>query len=492
MWNQWREAWLRSRANRLARKAQELRLMGRHEEALPVQEALLEIARKLALAHPEDTDDLLHVPDELYNLAGSLIATGRLEAAVEALQESEQKYLELGAAGAPGIDALVADAQARKGLAQGILGYGASAVMALDAAVVTYRRLLNGRDGDPRYLDLARALAMNAEVLWMHGDPALAVTSAEGAIHLYASRVQIISHAPDAVMHWGYMRTAASVASEIHAAQGRIDQALTFDQLAVQAARGLAVSRSALDLRALAIAVTRQGLHLKAEGRHDEAEPLLNEAAELDQSCAMEAAERWELAKAGKSPARLTLAASLAAAESALGSDQVSNHLLGDLTVPPPGHFLITPSDRCAPQLAPAFAQKLAEISVALLPSMQPEGLRLGLEAHFLFAISSRTLTGPTSYRLRDLGPPWARVLLACSRAYETQGNLSMALDLASWLDGVIVNLLPFRLLDEGLAALIAECVTHHVRLSSARGDWRSAAELLDFVKTLQTQADRS
>ncbi|MBO0783098.1 MAG: hypothetical protein J2P37_30145, partial [Ktedonobacteraceae bacterium] len=409
--NQWRERWLRSRAKRLAWKAQELRLTGRHEEALPVQEALLKIARNLALAHPEDPEELLHVPDELYNLASSLMATGRCEEASKALQESEQKYLELSAAGVSGIDALVADVQARKGLAQGVLGYGASAVMALDSAVIVYRRLFTGRDDDPHYMDLARVLALNAEVQWMHGDPDLAVASAESAIQLYSSRIHNINNAPDAAMHWGYLRTAASVASEIHAAQGRINQALTADHIAVQAARSLAVFRTALHLQALARAVTRLGLRLEAEGRHDEAEPLLKEGAELDPSGALEATKRWESAKTGNISTRVTLAASLAAAESVLGSDQVPNHLSSDLTGSSSRCLLATPSDRCDPQLAPTFAQKLAEISVALLPSMQSEGLRLGLEAHFLFAVSSRLLTGPTCYRLRNLGPPWARVL---------------------------------------------------------------------------------
>jgi tetratricopeptide (TPR) repeat protein len=486
MWSQFKETRQRSRANRLAQRAQKLRAMGRHEEALPVQEELLKIARDLALAYP---DELIHVPDELYNLASSLRATGRLDAAIEMLEESERKYLELAAWGRQGVDALVADVRARKGLTQSARGYGVSAVMDLDAAVTAYSRLYTGAD-DPRYLDLARVLAMNAEVLRRHGDPDLAVTSADSAMSLYASRIRTIDSFWDAAMHWDCLSTAASVSSEIHAAHGGIKEALTADIFAVHAARfRTSYSKTTLDLRALALALTRHGLHLKANNQDSEAQPLLLEGAVLDSASASEASTQWELAKTGKSPVLITLATSLDAAASVLGSDRVPDRLSANLTRPGSRAFLKTPSDRCDPQLAPAFAQELSEISTALLPTMRAEGMRLGLEAHFLFAISSRMQTPSMRYQLQTFGPPWARVLLACSRAYETQGNLSMALDLASWCGGVTTSLMPFSVLDTTLSALILECVEHHARLLIASGDKAAGDELLDLARPLRPQA---
>jgi tetratricopeptide (TPR) repeat protein len=182
----------------------------------------LTIARNLAGINPEEHLHIEAMASMLYSMASALNTLGRPAAAVAALEESEQCYHALGAAGVLAAEPLIADVLARRGLAQHARGYGASAVLDLDAAVSAYRRLYTGHANAPHALNLARVLAINAVVLRLYGDPDLAVASADSAIRLYNSRLHTVDFRMQAATHARYLQMAAGVASELHAAHGRM------------------------------------------------------------------------------------------------------------------------------------------------------------------------------------------------------------------------------------------------------------------------------
>jgi tetratricopeptide (TPR) repeat protein len=476
---------LERRAARLHRQADEMMQLGRHTEALQRYQEALDAARELARTHPRDHIHIEAIASMLYSMASALTALGQPAAAIAALEESEQHYRALGAARVRPVDGLVADVQARRGFAQHARGYGTSAVLDLDAAVVAYRCLYSGRDNDPHALDLARVLAMNAAVLRAYGDPDLAVAAADAALRLYLSKASTVNRTPAVALHTTYTLMAASVASEIHAAHRRMDLAYAADEIAAHTARLLQPRNTVQARQELARALGRKGLHLRATNRPTEAEPLFNEGRKLDSAAAQQAVAQWEQVQAGAAPAQVTVATALAVAAKELGTERVPAELAASLTRPARDVALLSPFDRCSPQQTHAYAQQLAEISIALLPAKRVEGLRLGLETHYLFAIASREQTLAMRYQLNVYGPPWARTLLACSQAYEAEGQLNMALDLAAWGGGVVQKFLPFRILDTELRPLIRECVEQHGRLCIATGDTRVGEEILHQAQTL-------
>lgn len=476
---------LERRAACLHRQADEMMQLGRHAEALQRYQFALDIARELARTHPEDHIHIEAMASMLYSMASALTALGQPAAAITALEESEQHYRALGAAGVLQAGPLVADVQARKGFAQHARGYGASAVLDLDAAVVAYRYLYSGRDSDPLALDLARVLAMNAAVLRAYGDPDLAVAAADAALRLYLSKASTVNRTPAVALHATYTLMAASVVSEIHAAHRRMDLAYAADEIAVHTARSLRPRNTMHDRRELALALTRKGLHVRTSNRPVESEPLLNEGRKLDSAAAQQAVAQWEQVQAGAAPAQVTVATALATAAKELGTERVPAELVASLTRPARDVALLSPFDRCGPQQAHSYAQQLAAISVALLPAKHVEGLRLGLEAHYLFAIASHERTSAMRYQLNVYGPAWARTLLACSQAYEAEGQLNMALDLAAWGGRVVQKLLPLSGLDTELRPLIRACMEQHGRLCIAIGDTRAGEEILHQTQTL-------
>jgi hypothetical protein len=167
---------------------------------------------------------------------------------------------------------------------------------------------------------MVRVLAMNANILRAYGDPDMAATSADVAIRLCIA-AQRAGATTDTVMFAHYWAIAADVASEIHAAQGRIDIALAADHYAIEAARSLmAAKHRSADVDGLARALIRKGLHLAAAERHDEAKALLDEGQSLEPSTARQVTAEWDLVKSGNDANQVTVASSLAAAASGRAS----------------------------------------------------------------------------------------------------------------------------------------------------------------------------
>jgi tetratricopeptide (TPR) repeat protein len=496
--------WLEERCAELTGEAEALRQLGRNDEALPRFSEALDIATRLAEANPDDHRPVQQRASLLYSLGALHSGAGRDEAAVTALNECEQVYLELGNRGVLDPAPLIADVKARRGRAKMALGQGASAVLELDEAVSFYRALFTEDDSDQHALDLARVLTLNAEVLYVCGDPDVAVAAADHAIRLYLNRAGAANSAPRGPhMHSGYFSQAAMIASEIHAAYGRFELALAADNFVIYTARAaVGPGSSAASRQRLATALARKGLHLRAAGEpgyRREAVACLAESSALDAVPAREQALAWERVQAEGMQA--TLAESLQVADGELGGGSGAD-LASTLTAPAMKGTIISPSDRCSPELGAAFGEQLAEVGVKLLPRAPNEGLRIGVEAHCLFAVCSRLNPAYLRYRFEEFGVPWARLLLECCRsladAADQDWALPLALDLVVWNMGVLNNLLPWVIMSAAqvptspaggdrtnVAELARECLTLNAELHTRNGDDDTARQLLEMAASL-------
>jgi tetratricopeptide (TPR) repeat protein len=496
---------LQQRCARLTEEAARLQRRGRGEQALTFYNEALDIAGKLARANPADTRPIRQQAG-IFNAIGALHTDARRwEAAVTALDEAEKEYRDLAARGVSDVEPLIAEVRARRARAKMIGGKGATAVLELDEAVTSQRRLRAAQPTAQSSLELARILTFNAVVLNQFGDPDLAVASADQAIRLYMSAADAINAAPDLDFQFGYFQAVADVAARIHAAAGDLDRALQADDLAIHATRALAnAGGSASQTAGLATRLIRKGMHLSAAGqpgRQDEAASCLEEGLTLDTAAARQAMSDWE-ESAGREPP-VTLASALQTAARSLGRDRVRRELLEAVTAPAAEGRIVSPSDRCAADTAPTWATELAGIAVDLLPRSGDAGLRIGLEAHYLYAVASRHNPPALRHQFDSSGVAWARLLLACGQHLDGRNEdwaLPLALDLASWNFGVIVQLQPFVMtvqrylktgqpppgdLDTGVVPLVRDCLSLHAQLHRRNGDEEGAQQLTQIAKLL-------
>jgi hypothetical protein len=135
---------------------------------------------------------------------------------------------------------------------------------------------------------------------------------------------------------------------------------------------------------------------------------------------------------------------------------------------------ILTSSQRCpADERMPAAAVELARRVRPMLGHDPAAAMRLMLEAHVLFAATSRR-----SLMRHGFGVPgshWATALLACSRHRWDAGDAPLALDLAAWMGGVVEQLTPLATVDQRLRALAVECVSWHAWLLGATGEEEGA-----------------
>lgn len=497
------------RCAELTEEAARLQHRGRTAQALTFYAEALAIADQLAQGDPADDRPIRQRAGILCALGALHIDAGRWQEAVTVLEDSEKAYRELARRGVAGAESLIADVKARRGRARMIGGRGASAVMELDEAVSYHRRQPAGQQTAGHSLDMARVLTSNAVVLDRFGDPDLAAASADHAIRLYTSLAAAINAAPDLDFHFGYLQAVADVAARIHAASGRMDLALQADELAIHAARALATAGGAAGQGAgqdggLAARLTRKGLHLRAAGhrdRQEEAASCLAEGSAIDAAAALQATSEWE-ESAGAGPP-LTLAMALEVAELILGPGRVRPDLLDALGGPAAAGRVLSPSDRSTEDFARSWADELAGIAVDLLPRSAGAGLRIGLEAHYLYAVGTRHDSPAAHYQFDSSGVPWARLLLACCRVLDGMTEecaLPLALDLASWNFGVIVQLQPFVMtaqrylktgkpppgdLDTSVVPLVHDCLSLHAGLHARNGDDDAAQQIAQVARLL-------
>lgn len=431
----------------LVRRGRTAARVGNHAGAVRAQEQAVDAMRALVADDAADDRDDQALGSVLYDLGESLTAADQPEEAVAALDEAEDVYLSLPADRFPVPD-LVADVQARRGTAYGMAGAGASAMVDAQSAVVHYRRVSSGDLDDPGHRDLARVLAINADVLAAYGDPDLAVGSADQAVRLYLRQATAINAAPDAGVHVAHLRRAVAIAVAVHAAHGRED-------LAEQAA--------SIDRR---IDAGQQPL-------------------------------RTVLAERLRSPKppelRVTVASALAGAHRR-GRDVP---WIGDRPVVRPAveAELVVPLDRVLTALgtgsgsadaAARLGRTLAGLAADLLQADPDGGCRLGMEAHTLLAGASRLESAALRYQLPVYGPPWAAVLLACSRRAELDRDPALALDLAAWAGGVAEQLFPATLVDVESRTVAIAVLDHHGRLLADRGEDERAVDAAQAAARLR------
>ena len=265
-----------------------------------------------------------------------------------------------------------------------------------------------------------------------------------------------------------YLCSATAVSADIHAADGRLDLALEADEVGLNTADTLADSESATDLRTLVSALTRKGKHLGIVGRVLEGENCVRTAFATDPATAALVTEELDRGI----PPSLTTA--LETAEIKLGPYE-QYYRLKALSEPAPGMTLATVSGRTDPDSAAVRATELAELVRPMLAHDSATALTLGLEAHYLFAISSERESHRMRYETSTYAPVWAQVLLDISGAYHASGQTEMALDLAGWSAEVATALIPFTMTDLEMKILAGDCLRHHGDLLAAKGDFTAS-----------------
>lgn len=451
---------------------------GRADEAGPYQRRVIELARERAGEHPDHYEAKHLMAATQYELAGSLNAAGRHEEALAALHEAQLGYTELSDAGVLDATCFLADVRARRAMTQAHRGHGATAVLEMDGAVIAYGQLVGGEDGLKHQPDFARVLAMNALILRRYGDPALAVASADAATQLFLQLADQINDSPQSLSYARYLCSATAVSADVHAAEGRLDLALEADEVGLTTADTLADSESATDLRTLVAALTRKGKHLGIVGRLMEGETCLRTAFATDAETATRVSEEIER------DLPLTLVMALENAEIKLGPFEQYHRLLA-LSEPAPGMTLATVSGRTDPESAAVRATELAELVRPLLQHDVDTALTLGLESHYLFAISSERESHRMRYETSTYAPIWAQLLLDISDAYHRAERTDMALDLAGWCAEVATALIPFTE-DDKVKELAGACYRHHGDLLAATGDLTASQHAHEAAQQLQ------
>ncbi|TDC62777.1 hypothetical protein E1200_24555 [Actinomadura sp. GC306] len=475
------------RTDKMIAEARERLARGRADEALARYDEAIDAIGRFAQEEPDALWPLQRLAIVFVEVGALYSHIGDDARALAVLAEAERTCGELEERTRADVRRLRAELKLRQGLAGFGLGCGASAVISLDEAVNLRLELLREErdENGPCALECASAMIVNARVLARFGDPHLAVISAEMGYRGYLGQLG----APG----WdGYhCGEGAEVASALFARHGRLDRALAADEVVELAARERAAATGAPeDLRRLAAALTDRGLHLQATGRpvdRAEGEGLLRESRSLDADETREAAARWDRTQAAEPEP--TLASALDTAVRTLGRDRVPADLPPEFTAPLDEMKVVSPAGRCPPELAAGYAVQLADVAGALLPLAAEDGLRIGLEAHFLFAAAWRA-DPPGADEVRDWEAPWVRLILECCRVLADAEpgrplGFALALDLAAFSTVLIDRLLPSARAG-GLIELLHDCLTEHAGLLERAENADRARELRDKAAALR------
>jgi len=420
---------------------------GENEQACHAYQSALIKIRELMEKYPNETEHLQSLASVHYTLAGPLNKTGRYEEALSSLRESEQAYRQLEQLSGKSTRHLVADVLCRIGLTESERGFGISAILNLDEAFTIYRELVETSVAT-YVLDYARVLTGIAQVQFKFGDADLAVASADTAIKIYLTEAQTINASSQASLHSGYLLSAASVASEVHALFNRTKLALSADDFAIHTAQSLAPRGLPSDKENLSAAFMRKHLHLLSIGEDDKAREYIEASYQVDACSSRKTLDRWEnlgrtdnLQKTTLShalefilQAREIPAEDLAAVEGALTT----------LTRPATDLEMLSQSDRISPPLLPTCASLLQKQGKEILHKNPLVAGRLCWEAQCLFALASREQTAEMRYQLAEFGPAWRQ---AIDTGIEVSKILSLAelqKDLEGWQRG-LQNQLPLE-----------------------------------------------
>ncbi|WP_436770837.1 hypothetical protein [Yinghuangia sp. YIM S09857] len=452
--------------------------------ARTAQTLALDIATALAARTPDDVRARHAVAATRYALVESCCRTGDFAAALEYADASLAGYAEVAASagehgtgprnqgsqgeGAPGgtgqeadtvrdLALLLADIRARRAVALAGNGRITAALLEADDAVRTYTDLGAESWESGRLPDLAWVLSTVAPVRARYGEPDHAAATADYAIRLYVENAARINRRTDAPTHARCLFEAAQLASDLHAAAGRTDLALSAANVGRQTAAARRMDGFAPREHAYASALARYAIRLTEDGKSDESESFLAESCAIDPGAyALVAAEAYPLtrARADIPP----LAEALRAAQAMLGAAELPE-LLDRLIADP---WSVKPSlstaDRCPGGMAPEIAGTLAAAAVRMLGEGDPHGLRLCLEANVVFAGASARDAPALRHDFAEHGTLWAQALAMAAWRFHESGSEAVrwyAEDLTSWLLAVLDRLAPLAAAQPDITELI-------------------------------------
>lgn len=369
----------------------------------------------------------------LYGAGSYLSGAASPEVAVSALAEAEEAYRSL-LPGEPRAVQWIADVRARRALAWAAIGARASAVVDIQNSLMTY--LVLARNAE---LDIARVLAVAADVLAVCVDADLAVACADRSVQIYLSVAAKRGQPVVEGGHLGYLARAAWVSRTIHAAHGRI---------------GMAEATQSI--------IDRSG-----PGGGPLPDPTL----------------LTQLLSTPRMPdLHFTFATAVDGYEEAFGPEQ-ARPLRAMTARPnalaqcvPMGRIYSAEADRAvnaAAVLADAAALSLA--AGKLFQASPASAMRLGLEAHFLYSGASWLLTeagrpDPQALATIDVFVPmWVRVLMQCAHYAESVADLDLAADLVAHASDLLGPPPKGKQTDEAIRLLRSDCEETGARLETAR-----------------------
>ncbi|MFE1317919.1 hypothetical protein [Kitasatospora phosalacinea] len=200
------------------------RSLGFHQGA----EAVL---RDVLAQRPQDERAVEKLAALLYSTGRTLGLLDRHREAADVLAEAAELYL-LPARLPEGRQLLVGDVWIRRARALGNLGASLSALRLVNKALAVYAVSGVQEPGHPRTADLARVLALAAEVVLVHGDPDQALTCARESLGRYRGLApgRPLTTADESV---GYIVTAMEVAVRVETVRRQWDTVAALDRLLV-------------------------------------------------------------------------------------------------------------------------------------------------------------------------------------------------------------------------------------------------------------------
>ena len=321
-------------------------------------------------------------------------------------------------------------------------GRGASALVAAEKKMLD---LLGGLDEDePFTLEAAWAMSQHAEILYRYGDPDLAVAAADLAMRTFLNRGAEINQTTLARVYYVRAFTiAALIAADVHQRFGRADIAASARSMADESLR------------------TSPGITV---------EPALPLLADMSLARAL---DRVLALPADRSPQTAEAMASV-------------ERIKGSVIVPAVDCTLAFTSGR-ATELEPVLVAGILAAGCAAVADDDPAAaLRIGLEAHVLYAGASEAQTPPLRYDFASHGQLWARTLLLCSRAAAQHDMPDLALDLASWMGGAVEGLVPVALISPETRSLACECLAWHAELLQSHGKTDGANQARQMLRGLK------
>ncbi|ROO51007.1 hypothetical protein EDC02_5870 [Micromonospora sp. Llam0] len=419
-----------SRIDELVGESADHSRRGDWSAAVRCQRQAVELAGELADDAPDDVSRRTGLGGLCYRLGALHLADRDPAAAVAALDDAVRAYARL-VATVPDAELSLADVLARRGLAQSVRGWAASAEVDADAAVLAYLSVTGGDPAHPRRRNLARVLASNAATLAPDGDPRLAIASANAALGYYGHADEggdsADADGPDGTVDSGYVHSAAVVSALLNFVDGRVVEGFV---PATVIAAGLPPGQARQALEAELRVV--DGLLSTAGGPVPFPPEVGRGLARLvlptvrDRGLLWVPADDW-LDRAAQPALTTVVQRHAAGAGAGQATLPEASTLRGDPAL------LWTTSMRWLSGLPLEAAVQLAAGAVEVLPTAYADGRRLALAAHALLASAYRAVPGrpppdPAAYL-----PVWQRLLEVATDSCRAAGDHALADDFDAW-----------------------------------------------------------